>query len=80
MSVFCVEAFLYCIDFSAAVADLKNEHELDRQHLRSLHRQEVEALKTAHSHTRWEQTLSSTQLLGMMSVVYMVEILQTRVV
>jgi len=54
ISVFCVEVFLTCVDFSAAVADLKNEHELDRQHLQSLHRQEVEALKTADSHTRWE--------------------------
>ena len=33
--------------------DLKNEHELDKQHLQSLlHRQDVEALKTVHSHTR----------------------------
>ena len=62
--------FLTCVDFSTAVADLKNEHELDKQHLQSLHRQEVEALKTVHSHTRWEQAISSTQLLGMMSVVY----------
>ena len=58
-----------CVDFRAAVADLKNEHELDKQHLQSLHRQEVEALKTAHSHTRWEQTVSSTQSLGILSVV-----------
>ena len=37
---------------SAAVTDLKNEHELNQQHMQSLHRQEVEALKAAHSHTR----------------------------
>ena len=41
------------VELSAAVVDLKNEHELDKQHLQSLlHRQDVEALKTVHSHTR----------------------------
>ena len=44
---------IICVNFSAAVVDLKNEHELDKQHLQRLHRQEVEAMKTAHSHTRY---------------------------
>ena len=45
-------ASVISVDFSAAVVDLRNEHELNKQHLQSLHRQDAEALKTVHSHTR----------------------------
>jgi len=38
--------------YRTAVEDVKREHEMDRQHLIALHREEVEALKAAHSHTR----------------------------
>lgn len=44
--------FFIALTHSSSVEDLKREHELDKQHLINLHRQEVEALKAAHSHTR----------------------------
>ena len=49
---FFLHVFSFFFSSSAAVTDLKNEHELNQQHMQSLHRQEVEALKAAHSHTR----------------------------
>lgn len=36
----------------SSVADLKRENELDLQRVKELHRQEIEALKATHSHTR----------------------------
>ena len=36
-----------------SVEDIKREHEQDKHHLVSMHRQEMEALKAAHSHTRY---------------------------
>ena len=36
----------------SSIEDVKREHEQDKHHLLSMHRQEIEALKAAHSHTR----------------------------
>ena len=41
------------LDHRVSVEDLKREHEADRQHLIRMHCDEVEALKAAHSHTRY---------------------------
>ena len=39
-------------NFRTSIDDLKREHEQDKHHLLSMHRQEMDALKAAHSHTR----------------------------
>ena len=36
-----------------SMEDLKREHEEDKHHLINMHRQEMEAIKAAHSHTRY---------------------------
>ena len=38
--------------YRSSVGDLHREHELEIQHLKSLHEQEMAALKAAFSHTR----------------------------
>ena len=46
------EMNLFLINCRTSIEDLKREHEQDKHHLLSMHRQEMEVLKAAHSHTR----------------------------
>jgi len=40
------------INYRSSVGDIHREHELEIQHLKTIHEQEVAALKAAFSHTR----------------------------
>lgn len=48
LSGYCGMGYFY----RSSVGDLHREHELEIQHLKTLHEQEMAALKAAFSHTR----------------------------
>jgi len=44
--------FIRVLHCRSSVGDVHREHELEMQHLKTIHEQEMKALKAAFSHTR----------------------------
>ena len=63
----CIPVFCFCC--RSTIDDVKREHEADRQHLIRMHNEEVEALKAAHSHSRWGRVHPLARRTGLASKV-----------